>query len=506
MAFDLDGARKAGYSDDEIIDYLSKQNRFDASGALKSGYQKDEVINHLMSIETMPKEQEWKFKDGIVNTLKNIGKVYPAFETAANLATSTYGVPISGLVGLAALPFGADTANDAINAVQKFLVYQPQTKGGEELTQAATYPLQELDKLAGAAGSKVADVTGPTAGALVHGAIDTLPAAFGAKSALGSKAYVSPKLGATVEQGINKAIRPSVSKKEVWSQREKYMQNAQVAVDEIIKNKENLRLVDREGAAVTGKLPETLQEFSQAIEQTKKRIYEEYNDLAKQADSSGANVSMVPVVAELDPVINNKVMQTMSPETIAYAQQRQKALSGKQFSPTEVQEMIQMLNQSEKAFYSNPSPEMQGRAYVDSLIANNLRAGLDATIESATGWEYQPLKRKYGALRMLETDVTKRAIVDARKNIRGLIDFSDVFSGSQVVQGLTSANPSMVASGAAARGVASLIKYINDPNRIVKSMFRKSEKYNMVVPGREPSLTPGLVYGSSAGQTEYQGD
>jgi hypothetical protein len=196
----------------------------------------------------------------------------------------------------------------------------------------------------------------------------------------------------------------------------------------------------------------------------------------------------------------------MSPETIAYAKQRQTALSGKQFSPAEVQDMIKMLNQSEKAFYSNPTPEMQGKAYVDSLIANNLRHSLDGAIESSTGWEYQPLKRKYGALRMLETDVTKRAIVDARKNIRGLVDFSDIFSGSQVVQGLTSGNMSMMLSGGVSRGIASAIKWINDPNRIVKSMFQKAEKYSTIKPGREPQLTPGLVYGSSAGQTGYQGE
>ena len=47
MKFDINSARKAGYSDDEIADYLATQNKFDLSGALKSGYSASDVIGFL---------------------------------------------------------------------------------------------------------------------------------------------------------------------------------------------------------------------------------------------------------------------------------------------------------------------------------------------------------------------------------------------------------------------------------------------------------------------------
>lgn len=47
MAFDIEGARKAGYSDTEIADYLGQENGFDTAAALKSGYTPDEIIGHL---------------------------------------------------------------------------------------------------------------------------------------------------------------------------------------------------------------------------------------------------------------------------------------------------------------------------------------------------------------------------------------------------------------------------------------------------------------------------
>lgn len=441
---------------------------------------------------------------GISQTAQNIGKVYPAAETAANIATSTYGVPISGLVGLAALPFGLDAAGRAIDAVQKYLIYKPQTQGGQQLTAAANYPIDKLSEAGQAAGGAIERAGYPNVGAAVDTLISASPALAQLKGSMRATGARPGAFGQAVNQGINKAVRPSVSKKEIWGQRDKYMQNARTAVDEIIQNKENLKLIDREGNERTGALPRTLEEFSQAIEQTKKAIYEEYDGLAKSADQKGAQVTMVPTIAELQGVTNNKVMQTISPETVQYANARINALSGKTFSAQETQQIIQMMNQSEKAFYANPTPEMKGKAYVDAMIANNLRAALDGEIELATGAEYAPLKKKYGALRMLETDVTKRAIVDARKNIRGLVDFSDIFSGSQLVQGVLSANPATIGSAMTAKGISGLIKYVNDPNRIVNSMFSNAERYGYIRPRKPLTITPGMVTGAMSGENDKE--
>lgn len=57
MKFDFEAARSAGYSDDEIADYLAKENNFDLGGALKSGYTSTEVINYLTSAPAEPKAE-----------------------------------------------------------------------------------------------------------------------------------------------------------------------------------------------------------------------------------------------------------------------------------------------------------------------------------------------------------------------------------------------------------------------------------------------------------------
>ena len=65
MAFDIDGARSAGYSDAEIADYLGKQNNFDTSAAFKAGYSSSEIIDHL-NAPSAPKED-----GGLLGTVRS---------------------------------------------------------------------------------------------------------------------------------------------------------------------------------------------------------------------------------------------------------------------------------------------------------------------------------------------------------------------------------------------------------------------------------------------------
>lgn len=51
MKFDIEGARKAGYSDTEIADYVGTENKYDVAGARKAGYKDDEIISFLSEPE-----------------------------------------------------------------------------------------------------------------------------------------------------------------------------------------------------------------------------------------------------------------------------------------------------------------------------------------------------------------------------------------------------------------------------------------------------------------------
>jgi len=370
---------------------------------------------------------------------------------------------------------------------------QPQGLPGPQMERNAGQTVRGLAEamtaptgLMGADRAKEAWLTDPAGSAL---AVAPTLKALGS----GVKALPKPKgstLEGVIDTGINKGIRPGIEGNRTFAQSTQYHKRAQQAVKTIIDNHAQgaLKLTDEFGEVQPG-LPKNLRQFSQAIDQSKRNVYEQYNQMAVQSGEAGAVVDLSPIPAELMTVANNRALQKAAPDVAAYARKRAEAFSGgnavtdgvtsrraNTFTAQEAQEAIAMYNRVWEAFNKNPSYDTASRAYIDSLVVNNLRKGLDASIEKATGPGYQALKNQYGALKTIEKDVSRRAIVDARKNPKGLLDFSDVFSGGQVVSGLISMNPATVGTGIASKVIANFYKRLNDPNKIVGKMFDRAGK------------------------------
>ncbi len=95
MPFDIAAARKAGYSDSDISDFLAKQHsNFDVQGAMKAGYSVDEIATRLD-----------KPKDGIVSKVMS---------KAADISPELVN-PVNMIPGVAAAKIG----NAALSAVDE---------------------------------------------------------------------------------------------------------------------------------------------------------------------------------------------------------------------------------------------------------------------------------------------------------------------------------------------------------------------------------------------------
>jgi hypothetical protein len=110
-------------------------------------------------------------------TVQNIALVYPALESAAQIISSTYGIPVSGLAGLVGSIGGEKAAKDLMETAQKLLVYEPKTVRGKELTETAAYPFRKLHDAGQAAGDITFDKTGsPGLATAAATAVEGLPA------------------------------------------------------------------------------------------------------------------------------------------------------------------------------------------------------------------------------------------------------------------------------------------------------------------------------------------
>jgi hypothetical protein len=96
MSFDIEGARKAGYSEGEIADYLGSQNNFDVMGARKSGYADGEIISHLSAPST-PAQPETSWYQ---NAAIGVGKGMTDIGTGALQRVLEGGEAIRSAVGM----------------------------------------------------------------------------------------------------------------------------------------------------------------------------------------------------------------------------------------------------------------------------------------------------------------------------------------------------------------------------------------------------------------------
>lgn len=323
---------------------------------------------------------------------------------------------------------------------------------------------------------------GGIAGGAVGAAAEPLARALAGNTTAGLDKFI--------KENFERAIKPSVSGKSTQAQAQAYTGKVTSALNSIIDNKSNLRLLDEHGQPLPAdQLPKSLDQFAQAIDQTKQAIFKKYDAMAKApaayVGKTPSGVDLSPVVSELRKVGTSPVVGDLDPEIARYAGRLADALQNRgHYTAEEAQAAVQHLNSSLQAFYKNPNHETATRAGVDALIANKLRTGLDEAIERVVGPGYQQLKNQYGALRTLEKDVVHRAIVTGRQEAgRGLMGrVGDVISAEEVIRGILRLEPTAMATGAGIRAFTGFVRHLHSPNRAVKRIFEAAEKRQALVP------------------------
>jgi hypothetical protein len=281
-----------------------------------------------------------------------------------------------------------------------------------------------------------------------------------------------------VVQQFQKGVKPRINMNMTPNQATKFEGDIVEATKVISKNKDKLKFVDDAGEEIVGRTPETLQELGDALDQTKKFIFSEYDALAQKAGKGGLKINTNPIADELSEVISNEALQITNPTAIKYAEELQARLSFRELDAKTAQDVIQNYNESLKAFYRNPSYDTASKASIDAFVVNKMRQQLDEGITNLTGVEYQALKNQYGSLKAVEKDIMKAALRDARKNNIGLIDYTDIFTAGDLVSGILTFNPAQITRGIGARTIKEVYKYLNSPNRAVKKMFESTNKLN----------------------------
>lgn len=281
------------------------------------------------------------------------------------------------------------------------------------------------------------------------------------------------------------------------------------SIDQIIENRQNLHLTDpRSGQQVTGQLPQTLRQFSEALDQTKRTIFREYDARARGAGELGVDVDMSPAIRQLRDLAVQPQVADLFPNVASEANQIANNIERRgAYTPEAAQDMIETINQTIKGTFNNPSHETYSHNTLLGQVAVTIRDQLDKAITEATGPGYQTLRSRYGALRSVEKDVAQAAHREAIKTGTLPHNLADIWSGEEIIRGILTLNPTAVARGGAIQAVKGIIGYINSPNRAVSSLFNRrqmtlnpvaSPDYRMGMPGLPGQLGGQLGLDTSA--------
>ena len=121
------------------------------------------------------------------------------------------------------------------------------------------------------------------------------------------------------------------------------------------------------------------------------------------------------------------------------------------------------------------------------ILVQDLRDGLDSAISNIP-WEFKDLKRAYGAVRNVYWDTIARQIVFNRQNMGGLIDsfgaiewFGNIMGWAwKIVTGKVWEWFVDIGKGVTQNTVWRFIKSKNDPNNIIRAIFEKWGKENII--------------------------
>lgn len=271
------------------------------------------------------------------------------------------------------------------------------------------------------------------------------------------------KVDSLIDEAYFKAVKPSTASLKGAGQVEKYKTNVRTAIKDIAQNKS---LLPEE------KLPQSLQETLSAVEEGKRRVWGQVEKLNQQAGKAGVKIDLNKVADTLDDVIKNKAISIENPGAVEYARAlKERLLKAQSLTPQETQELVTNLNSRLSSFFRNPTADTASHSVIDAGIRNNIVKALDDAIETVSDDAAKPLRQLYGSYKSIESDVAKAAARVAKRNTTGLIDYTDIFSGGDIVRGVITANPAEVVRGGFMNAVKNLYKYRNDPNIQIKKLF-----------------------------------
>ena len=293
---------------------------------------------------------------------------------------------------------------------------------------------------------------------------------------------------------IEKSIKPTVKGKANQADYNKFIDDTLDVVDYMDKNKQILQYTDDAWEKVVWKLPTNLRETAEALGNMKKTLYDQYNNIAKLAWDKWARVNMNQAFDKLDDLSKDVSQNIANPQTKQIVENFKNQLleytdDAGTIAIEDAQKLTQDFNKQLTAFFRNPNMNDVSKNSIISQLNKWTKDAINESIDDVLDqwikkWgtasqEYQALKWMYGKIKTIEDEVAKRALVEARKNIKWLSPtILDSFAWWEATEALLTMDVWKLGKAAAMKFIGKYYKYLNDPNTQINNLFKLVQKTN----------------------------
>ena len=296
------------------------------------------------------------------------------------------------------------------------------------------------------------------------------------------------------EQYINKSIKPTVKWKMNQADYDKFIDDTMDVVNLMDKNKWILQYTDDAWNAVKWQMPTNMRETAESLWNLKKIIYDQYNEIAKQAWDAWARVNMNNAFQQLDDLSKDISQNIANPQTQNIIDSYKNALlqytdDAGTIAIEDAQKLTQDFNKQLTAFFKNPNMNDVSRnsiiaqlnKWTKDAINDSIDDVLDGSIKngSSASSQYTQLKSFYGKIKTIEDEISKRALVEARKNAKGLSStILDSLSWWELTSAVLSLDPVKAGKAWVMNLISRYYNYVNNPNTQLNNLFKLVERTN----------------------------
>lgn len=279
----------------------------------------------------------------------------------------------------------------------------------------------------------------------------------------------------TVKSTMSSVIRPSVAGKNNSRLIKQFEDGALEAVQTIIDNAD-------------GPLPKTLDDFTDSIYTTKRKVWSEVQKRAEKA--SYANADVTPVINELTNLKKSKIINAPENKSVlSYIDDEIEYLKNTQLTASDLLERVSSINAGTKGFFANANASSAMLVPTKAMVANRLNTILENQVSRITGSGVAQLKKQYGALTSIEKDVARRSFSESRGT--GIADsIFDLASANDVINFLSGGGPASLVKASLIQGSKKLANVMRSPDRAISNMFKRA---SILKRQKQPVETQALI-------------